>query len=296
MIKVLVVEDNLGDILLLEDMLLDVPLIKFELEKAHCLSAALERLLKGGIDVVLLDLTLPDSIGIETFALLRQRIPDVPVVILTGLDDESLAKEAVRQGVQDYLVKGHINSKALERSLVYAIERQRLHEEILTLSLVDELTGLYNRRGLFTLGRQQMKVAIVMQKNLCVLFIDLNRMKWINDSFGHLSGDSALRAAADILRDTFRDADIISRFGGDEFVILALDILPANIQIILNRLKTNLDKINSLPNRQFQLSFSIGYVHFDPSNPLSLNELIDRADKLMYEHKMLNKKLRSESI
>jgi DNA-binding response OmpR family regulator len=128
-IRVLLVEDNPGDARLIQEMLREATSTPFELECADRLSSGLEHLTHEGIDVVLLDLGLPDSQGIDTLAKMRAEAPDIPVVVLTGLEDETLAVKAVQQGAQDYLGKGQLDNRLLVRSIRYAIERQRWEKE-----------------------------------------------------------------------------------------------------------------------------------------------------------------------
>jgi Flp pilus assembly CpaE family ATPase len=127
--KVLLIEDNPGDARLIREMLAEERVASFDLERADRLSTGLGRLAVGGIDVVLLDLSLPDSQGLSTFVRVHAQAPEVPIVLLTGLDDEQLAVEAMRQGAQDYLVKGQVDSSLLVRSMRYAIERHRARAE-----------------------------------------------------------------------------------------------------------------------------------------------------------------------
>jgi len=129
-LKVLLVEDNLPDARLMQEYLADVPGTPFELEHAELLEEGLARLAKGGIDLVLLDLSLPDSLGLETFARTHAAAPQVPIIVLSGRDDESLAIQTVHEGAQDYLVKGHVDSRLLARAMRYAIERKRAEEAL----------------------------------------------------------------------------------------------------------------------------------------------------------------------
>src|ERR1022692_1974316 len=122
-IKILVVEDNVDDIFLLHTVLRRVTGTHFHLETAHSLAASIERLGAGDIDLVLLDLTLPDSTGLDTFTNLKNRAHDVPIIILSGMDDETLAVNAVHAGAEDYLVKGRVDSQLITRAIIYAIER-----------------------------------------------------------------------------------------------------------------------------------------------------------------------------
>jgi len=129
-IKVLLIEDNPGDARLIREMLAEVRSAIFDLECADRLSTGLERLTEGGIDVLLLDLGLPDSRGLDTLGRAYGQAPQVTIIVLTVLDDEALAVKAMREGAQDYLVKGRVDSNLLVRSIRYATERKRAEEPL----------------------------------------------------------------------------------------------------------------------------------------------------------------------
>lgn len=129
-VNVLLVEDNPGDALLIRVMMTKAGNSRFAMERAERLGDALTRLDKGGIGVVLLDLSLPDSQGLETFSRLYQRAPHIPILVLTGHDDESIAVRAVNLGAQDYLVKGQVDGPVLLRSMLHALERKRITEAL----------------------------------------------------------------------------------------------------------------------------------------------------------------------
>lgn len=162
-------------------------------------------------------------------------------------------------------------------------ELKRMQEALKNLSLIDELTKLYNRRGFYTFSEQQIKIALRFRKKMLLIFLDINGMKYINDTFGHKAGDNALIGTADIIKRTFRDSDVIARFGGDEFVVLAIDSDENNIKLIRERLRKNLETYNN-ENRDkgFELSLSLGFSVYDPDINPSLEEMIDVADKDMY--------------
>lgn len=132
-LKVLLVEDNPGDARLVREALAEVRGARFALTHVDCLAPALKQLAAGDMDVILLDLSLPDASGLETLSKTHAAAPGVPIVVLTGLDDEEVALKAVHEGAQDYLVKGHMEGRLLTRSLGYAIERQRLLTELQAL-------------------------------------------------------------------------------------------------------------------------------------------------------------------
>jgi diguanylate cyclase (GGDEF)-like protein len=168
-------------------------------------------------------------------------------------------------------------------------DRKRMEEEIQTLSITDQLTGLHNRRGFLSLAGQQLKLADRNKSGILLLFADLDGLKWINDTLGHEEGDKSLIEAASAFRETFRVSDIIARMGGDEFAILAMDPEGSNPEILTRRLLSQIDRHNNQENRKYRLSISIGYALYDPASPCSLDELMARADTLMYEQKQKKK-------
>lgn len=165
-------------------------------------------------------------------------------------------------------------------------ERKRTEETLRSLSLLDDLTGLYNRRGFLALAEQQVRLTQRTGHGFTLVFADLDGLKQINDTFGHKAGDEALRTVAEILKKSFRDSDIIARLGGDEFTILALEDYeaPAN-PAVTARLWENLEEYGRQDSRPYDLSLSVGVVHFDPEGGASLEELISQADKAMYRDK-----------
>jgi diguanylate cyclase (GGDEF)-like protein/PAS domain S-box-containing protein len=164
-------------------------------------------------------------------------------------------------------------------------ERKRMEEELKALSLNDGLTGLYNRRGFITLAEQQLKFAYRMKRGIVLLFADLDGLKLINDNFGHREGDRALIDTAYLLKNTFRGSDITARIGGDEFVVLALDTNEAYCEVLISRLKKNISIHNTKEDRPYKLMLSVGTAHYDPENPCTIEQLLEYADKLMYEEK-----------
>lgn len=284
-IKVLLIEDNPGDARLLREALADGEGMSFELECADRLSAGLERLAQGGIELLLLDLDLPDSQGLDALARTQPHARGVPVIVLTGLHDEILGVKAVQMAAQDYLVKGEFDSKLLVRAMRYAIERHRLLAELQRMSFVDDLTGLRNRRGFFALAEQQVKLADRTKNGFLLPLADLDDLKSINDAFGHREGDLALIETARALKETFRESDIIARIGGDEFAVIAIEAGPDSTEILRDRLSKNLEAYNAGGSRRYTLSISLGIATYDPEHPCSIDELLTRADTRLYEQK-----------
>ena len=168
--------------------------------------------------------------------------------------------------------------------------RVRMEETLRALALLDDLTGLYNRRGFLTLGQQQLKAADRAKRRMLLLFADFNGLKRINDAFGHPEGDRALIETADVLRETFRESDIIARIGGDEFVVLAIETNGSPAEVLIHRLQENLEARNAREGRRYELSLSVGLARYDPESPCSIDELVAQADRAMYEQKRDNQK------
>ena len=166
-----------------------------------------------------------------------------------------------------------------------ALMRERLKQEALT----DYLTGLYNRRGFMTLGEDRLQLAARLGKTLVCLFLDLDGFKDVNDTLGHDEGDTLLRETADVLRETFRASDLIGRIGGDEFAVLLLCDLPEQVEATRNRLQTVLENANARSGRPCPLALSMGLATKAPGGVLSLEDLMDTADKRMYKEKNARK-------
>jgi diguanylate cyclase (GGDEF)-like protein len=158
--------------------------------------------------------------------------------------------------------------------------------ELQRLSLLDDLTGLHNRRAFQALAEQHLKLASRTRRLAALFFADLDGLKEINDSLGHQEGDLALRDTARLLRESFRDSDIVARLGGDEFVVLALEVDSSRVEALSERVRRNIEAFNARRTRAFTLALSVGVCVADPSDTAGLAALMSRADALMYEDKL----------
>ncbi len=251
---------------------------------ARTLSEVQDRLNQNDIDIILLDLALPKAQGQDTFNEIQKNAPHLPVIILTSLEDVSLSVRLIQDGAQDILVKGRLEIDLLARVINFSLERHRTTEQLRQLSIIDELTGLLNRRGFFSLGKQQIKLAERSQRQLLLFYIDLDGLKNINDQYGHHEGDRALKKIAEILNETFRSSDLIARLGGDEFTVLAIDALQESAENILARLENHLH-ISNLKNPIYHLSLSLGFAQFDPDSAPSLENMLIEADNALYRYR-----------
>ena len=288
--RILLVEDSRSDARLLEATLQDAGVHRFRLTHVERLAEALAALAGGGFDVVLLDLHLPDSQGLDTLAELEREHPGVPVVVLTGLDDEDLAVRAVQAGAQDYLMKGEVAASTLARAMRYAVERQRAERRLAQLALRDPLTGLPNR-VLFA-DRLEQAIARVGRHTttngrgheLALMFVDLDGFKEVNDSLGHLAGDELLVDIADRLRAELRSSDTVARLGGDEFVVLCEDVLGADAALVLaQRLGQVIAQPSALEAGEATVTAAIGVALAVPEE--DAGSLLRRADAAMYAAK-----------
>jgi diguanylate cyclase (GGDEF)-like protein len=284
-LKILLVEDNPGDARLFNEALNEAHAPDFELIHCASLAQALERLPAAQPDVIVVDLGLPDAFGIDVVRRTRMGAPAVPVVVLTSRTDEALGLQALHEGAQDYLIKGELDPRLLTRALRYAIERQRMQAALQSESLTDELTKLHNRRGFMALAGSHIKSAEHTQRPFALVFIDLDGMKDVNDTLGHVEGDRALVEAASLLGRCVRQTDIVARFGGDEFVLLLTTAENDWENSIRHRLQQQVDATNAQPGRRYRLSFSVGVVTADPGRWLTLEDLVAEADAMMYRQK-----------
>ena len=270
------------------------PAPQFSVVTATRVSRGIAYLSESHFDLVLLDLSLPDGDGIDTLRRVRCCSSQYSDRGSNWPRRRSSRDKALREGAQDYLIKGEIDRSLLVRVIRYACERNRLMADLHSLALMDTLTGLYNRRGFVTIAEEQLKLACRMGHSVALAFIDLDGMKKINDELGHEAGDQALFNTAGILRSTFRASDIIARLGGDEFIVLAIATRSGSVSRLHKRLRQTLARHNALQSPP-TLSFSVGIAHYNPltSDRTSIEHLMTRADQAMYVEKQSHRTSRT---
>ena len=174
-------------------------------------------------------------------------------------------------------------------SYIDITERKKLEEKLQKLARFDVLTCSYRRGYGLNLLEQQIKTANRNKTFVTLFYLDIDRFKYINDTFGHNEGDKVLKEAAKLFKFTLREVDIICRIGGDEFLLILPDTSPEKAPQIRERIDKNLEKLNRSLNKPYKISFSIGLSCYNPSNPLSIDELIRIADENMYKEKKRKK-------
>jgi len=290
---VLLVEDHPGDAGLVQLMFEEsAPGSLPELVWETTARAGADRLLaRPGCSGVLLDLNLPDSQGLEALGTLLEHGHDVPIVVLSGNDDEEFGLAAVVGGAQDYMIKGQFDAGQLRRALQYAAHRKRVEAELIARAMHDALTGLPTRTLLLDRLRMALGAAARSGGRGALLFVDLDGFKQVNDTHGHAAGDAVLRAAAARMSGAVRAIDTVARVGGDEFIVL-LPVLAAGEdgERVAFKLLHALDAPVPLGDEQVRVGASIGVVGFGPETVTSASTdlaetLIARADVAMYEAK-----------
>ncbi|MBN2509254.1 MAG: GGDEF domain-containing protein, partial [Spirochaetales bacterium] len=177
-----------------------------------------------------------------------------------------------------------------QRELEIALNNVSIaREKLERLAVMDELTGLYNRRGFMTVANQQVNLIHRRENDVLLVFLDLDGLKHINDNFGHASGDIAIKAFADILVSVFRNTDIIGRLGGDEFTVLAIDCTIDEYDTILKRMENAIHAYNQTGKQEFTLSVSTGAAPYKPDSKFTLDELLEEADAQLYKMKKKKK-------
>jgi diguanylate cyclase (GGDEF)-like protein len=273
-------------------------IVSFLSPKGHqCVTAnngreALDKFMETKCDALITDIVMPEMDGITLTKELSKHYQNLPVMVMTGYTEEYSAETAIASGAREFINKPFSISEFLIR-FDKMMRDHKGEEALLALSLIDELTGLYNRRRFFVLTDQYLKLSVRTKKRLLLLFIDMDNLKWTNDHHGHNEGDQALIDLANILKKTFRESDIIARIGGDEFVVLS-ESTDENGEIVLTRLYENIEDHNAKGSRCYTLSISVGTTQFDPKYPVSIDELLSKADALMYAQK--RKKLKKHSF
>ena len=170
------------------------------------------------------------------------------------------------------------------RAVRCATKQYMLQAELSNLALTDELTGLYNRRGFMAIAERQLKLGRRSGRGMLLFVMDVDRLKQINDSFGHFEGDRALKRTAVALEETFRDSDVVARLGGDEFAVLAIEASGHSEATIKTRLFECLKSVSTEESR-YEISLSLGLARFDAGSCTSIGELMVKADQAMYEQK-----------
>ena len=275
-------------------------------------------------DLIITDILMPNMDGFTLVRRLRAEtlLMGVPVIFQTAsYDVTEIHKLAHASGIQHILRKPaepHEILRVVNESIKLPVQHARLpqtgqlqrehlqlladklyqkvtelekaNDRLRSISLTDGLTGLNNRRGFMILATGLLKFARRADYSVCLIYIDLDSLKYINDTFGHAGGDAAITQFAQILTETFRESDVIGRLGGDEFVVLIIDATEDDLRTMETRLQSNVDAYNLEADPRQSLSFSLGTIWSDPSSNATMEDLLSQADQAMYAHKLRRKR------
>jgi len=284
--KLLLVEDNPEDADFLAASLRRCrPAEAVELQHVTTLAEADRALRETSFDVVLLDLKLPDGSGMTCVDAIQSVDPALPIVVLSGQDDEDFAISILNKGVQDYLVKWEGQGRSILRAVRYAIERKRSEIRLNYLAQYDPITGIPNRQYFNDQLTRATARARREGRKVALLFLDLDGFKVVNDTLGHEAGDCLLREVAARLRSSVRAGDVIARLGGDEFAVLLEGMNgPREVETIAKGLLKVISEPSHIEGRQVLVTTSIGITMY-PNDHSDTQMLMKNADIAMYQAK-----------
>ncbi len=287
-ISILHIEDSEADIHLVTEQLHRKSRTNYKIENSSTLSTAIEKLKDHSYDIIFLDLSLPDSTGIDTLEKVRRCNRDTPIIVLTGSHDETIINEVIHYGAQDYIHKDEFSLKIIDRTIRYAIERKKTEKELQLLAHHDALTKLSNR----PIFMDRLKHALentkrqVIENHVVVMLLDLDNFKTINDTMGHAVGDALLIQVANRLKNCVRDTDTVARLGGDEFTILYENVKDlSTVNAIANKIINTLAEPFIIDNRPIFTTCSIGVSSSNDEKDVNAESILKNSDIVMYAAK-----------
>jgi diguanylate cyclase (GGDEF)-like protein len=282
-VNILLVEDNPADRRLVAERLGNSQK-DFQLVFADRISEALYQLAQHDISIILLDLQLPDCRDLESLTKIHAAASGIPIVVLSEVEDESLALKALQLGAQDFLVKWHTNEHLLIRAVQYALERKQVEEHLYHLAHHDTLTGLPNRKFFYDQFKKSIALARRNDSLLAVMFMDLGDFKQVNDTLGHHCGDMLLQMVAKRLSGCVRETDCLARMGGDEFIIAFTVNRPEDAKAAASKLLEIFAEPFVTDGHMLYAKASVG-ISIYPSDGEDMETLIRNADMAMYRAK-----------
>lgn len=284
-IRVLVVDDNEGDYVLVKSLLGQTPSIDYDVHWLSGGEGVSECIADIQPDICLVDYNLAGETGLELIKSTSRLYPLLPFVLLTGESDPNIDVAAVRAGAADFIEKSQFDARVLDRTIRFAVEQKRVEGDLADRAERDELTGLYNRAGFSKRLEQAMRVADRTDRYLGVMFIDLDRFKYVNDSLGHAAGDALLRAVSARIHGCCRATDIVARMGGDEFAVIATHMQEPSLSAHLaEKIVSSFVEPFDVDGHVVHASASIGVTTY-PVDDGTAEQLLMNADMALYRAK-----------
>ncbi len=283
--KLLLVEDNPADVEFLSASLRRQQPGQVHMVHVPTLALATEQLGLDKFDVVLLDLHLPDGSGMQCLDAIQAVDNEIPIVVLSGQDNEEFAVGILNKGAQDYLVKWEGQGRTILRSIRYAIERKKSDLRLNYLAQYDPLTGIPNRQFFHDQLNRATARARRDGRKVTLLFLDLDEFKVVNDTLGHDAGDRLLQEVTNRIRRSVRTGDVVARLGGDEFAVLVEGLSgPRDVEALATGLLEVIAQPYHIADRQLRITTSIGITMY-PSDNSDTQMLLKNADIAMYQAK-----------
>lgn len=287
-IRILVVEDDPDDVYLIKEYLNADKHKRYDYLHVKTLTDAIKATQEKELDIVLLDLGLPDSGGLGGIEALNAANSSIPIVVLTGVDDDQLGEDAIHMGAEDYLPKKIANTTLLSRSINYAIERHRLLLELKRKAELDPLTGLPNRAMIYDKLDFMIQQSERSHQNFSLVMLDFDKFKQINDTMGHRYGDKLLQAFSERLSSIMRKSDYVSRYGGDEFFMIVSNYdNEEELVELLHRKQEALSKpyIIEFEGKEIEQNISISFGVMKWKKNVLASQMLEQADQAMYSSK-----------
>ncbi len=291
LLKVLVCDDDPADLKLVRAYLRQIDDREIALLEAGDKAQIQSALDKGSIDVILMDIQMPEKSGTEWLGEIVER-QLAPVVMLTGYGSEEAAVQSLQQGAVGYLSKSRLSTETLANAIDDAMRSWRQmqqgranQEELEKMANIDALTELYNKQAILRTLCEQMKHARRYREALSVIMLDIDHFKKVNDRYGHIIGDDVLEKVATLVRQNIRDADIGGRYGGEEFLIVLPQTDLSSAQNMAERIRKTIETAEMTDSQRgvFSITVSQGLASCRPGE--AQRSCISRADTALYEAK-----------